>query len=79
VKKKWGNRGCLGCCFYAAVVADFKLLLLQFLGCCCCCLCCSKKGREEESLGSLDEERERVLSNEIVLFIPPLFIATFLP
>jgi len=44
--------------------------------------CYSKKGREREGvLGSLDEERERerVLSNEIVLFIPLLFIAQTLP
>ena len=69
MKEKWGNRGCLAADFCWFLVAVLGL----FLGCCCCCvlllllLCFAaaaagfmlqQKGREEESLESLDEEKE---------------------
>jgi len=65
--------GLFGCCYCCCLLL---LLLLPFCCCCCCWFCCrkGKRGREFGTLGW----RERVLSNEVIPFIP-LFIASNLP
>ena len=81
MKKRWENRGCLGCCFYTAVVADFMLLLLLcYVAAAAAAVALAAAKREgRERVWEVWMKRERVLSNEIDLFIPLLFIAPFLP
>ena len=65
MKEKWGNRSCLAADFCWLLVAVLGLLLLLVLLMLCFAAAAAagfmlqQKGREEESLGSLDEERER--------------------
>ena len=68
-------------CFYVREMEGIGL----FGCCCCCCLLlllllpfaaagfAAEKGREGERLGLWDEEREGVLSNEVIFFTPPIY------
>ena len=57
----------------AAIAAAFLLLLLLPFAAVAAAGFAAEKGREGESLGLWDEERERVLSNEVIPFIPPIY------
>jgi len=85
VKEKWGSKGCCCCCFGTAVAAAlgccccFRLLLLLLLWAAAAALL-QQKGKRERGFWGVWMEREREsLSNEIVLFIPLLFITQSLP
>ena len=57
MKKEWGKRAAAAVAFAAAVVAVF--------GC--------RKRKEGERVLGIWMKRERFLSNEITLFIPPIY------